>query len=166
MGWNYKFVGETSPDDILNYIYASLFNPLYRDKYIEFLKSDYPRVPYPENKNLFWEIVKYGKKLRDLHLLIDPKVKISITLFPVKGSNIVEKFKFDNGNVYINKDQYFGNVPENVWNFYIGGYQPAQKFLKEYKNKTLTNQDIEHYEEIIVALSETISTMKEIENLF
>jgi predicted helicase len=161
-----KVVGETSPDDILNYIYASLFNPVYRNKYIEFLKSDYPRVPYPENKNIFGEMVKYGNKLRNLHLLIDPKVKIPITTFPVKGSNIVEKSKFENGNVYINKDQYFGNVPENVWNFYIGGYQPAQKYLKEYKNKTLTNQDIEHYEEIIVALSETISTMKEIENLF
>ena len=86
------------------------------------------------------------------------------------GSDIVEKPRFDSaqhdiGNVWINDEQYFGNVPEIAWNFYIGGYQPAQKWLKDRKTRTLTNEEIEHYQKIIVALTETDRIMKEIDKI-
>ncbi|MFH1561096.1 MAG: type ISP restriction/modification enzyme, partial [Patescibacteria group bacterium] len=81
------------------------------------------------------------------------------------GSNTVEKLVYKNGNVYINEKQYFGNVPKIAWNFYIGGYQPAQKWLKDRKGRTLNNSDVEHYQKIIVALTETDKLMQKIDKV-
>jgi hypothetical protein len=81
----------------------------------------------------------------------------------VAGSDTVENLAYKNEKVMINVKQYFGNVPAVAWNFYIGGYQPAQKWLKDRKNRILTNADIEHYQKIIVALVETDTIMKEID---
>jgi len=161
-----KTAGETQPEDILDYIYAYLHNPIYRNKYRELIKTDYPRIPYPESKNIFWELVKHGKKLRNLHLLNDPIVNKPINTFPIAGSNLVTKYYFKEDKIYINDEQFFGNVTENVWNFYIGGYQPLQKYLKERKNRILTNEESDCFEQMIVSISETISTMDKIENLF
>ena len=160
-----KIIGKVTPEYIFNYIYAVLYSPKYREKYKEFLKIDFPRVPYPKNAKSFKELVKLGAKLRSLHLLESPKVNKFITTFPVTGSYIVEKIVYNDGDVFINKDQYFGDVPELAWNFYIGGYQPAQKWLKDRKNRTLSNADIEHYQKMIVALAETNRIMKEIDKL-
>ena len=184
-----KTVGKVTPEDILDYIYAVLHSPSYREKYKEFLKIDFPRVPYPKDKTTFKKLVKFGTELRSLHLLESQKVNQFITTYPITGNNEVEKIKFekavtlrqaqgdkktnvslnplktDTGKVYINKEQYFGNVPEIAWNFYIGGYQPAQKWLKDRKGRTLTNSDIEHYQKIIVALTETGRIMKEIDEV-
>ncbi len=157
-----KSVGETQPEDILDYVYACLHNPKYREKYKEFLKTDFPRVPFPDNTDEFWRLVKLGNKLRGLHLLTDSVVKTPITTFPIAGTNEVGKIKYENGNIFINEAQYFGNVPEEAWNFYIGGYQPTQKFLKDRKGRVLSNGDIERYEEIIVSLTETEKVMREI----
>ncbi len=158
-----KNVGEFSPEDIFDYIYAVLHAPRYREKYKEFLKINFPRVPYPKDKNTFNKLVKFGTELRQLHLLESPKVNDFITTYPADGSNVVEKVIYEDDKVFINKDQYFGKVPESVWNFYIGGYQPAQKWLKDRKNRILTNEDIEHYQKMIVALSETEKIMKKID---
>lgn len=158
-----KIVGKSNPKDIFDYIYASLHSPRYREKYKEFLKIDFPRVPYPKDAETFKKLVKIGAELCSLHLLESPKVNQYITTYPVAGSDIVDKLIYKDGNVFINKDQYFGNVPEVAWNFYIGGYQPAQKWLKDRKGRTLTNNDIEHYQEIIVALAETERIMREID---
>ncbi|VAX15252.1 adenine specific DNA methyltransferase, partial [hydrothermal vent metagenome] len=171
-------VGRTEPEEILDYIYAVLHSPSYRKKYKEFLKIDFPRVPYPKDKKTFSELIKFGTELRKLHLLESPKVDQYITTFPVMGSDIVEKPRFDavytenrrstqreKGNVWINDEQYFGNVPEGAWNFYIGGYQPAQKWLKDRKGRPLTNEDIEHYQKIIVALTETDRIMRKIDSI-
>ncbi|GMU96841.1 type ISP restriction/modification enzyme [Ignavibacterium album] len=175
-----KTVGKVTPEDILDYIYAVLHSPSYREKYKEFLKIDFPRVPYPKDKDIFKKLVALGTELRLLHLLELPKVDQFITTYPVDGNNEVEKVKFIpiqtsevsktsevliTGNVWINKEQYFGNVPEIAWNFYIGGYQPAQKWLKDRKGRKLTNSDIEHYQKIIVALVETDRIMKEIDTI-
>jgi len=160
-----KIVGNASPEDIFDYIYAALHSPSYREKYKEFLKIDFPRVPYPKDAKQFKSLVALGKELRELHLLESPKVNQFITTYPVSGSDIVEKLVYKDGNVFINKDQYFGNVPTVAWNFYIGGYQPAQKWLKDRKGRTLLNADIEHYQKIIVALVETSRIMKEINKL-
>ncbi len=159
-----KIVGKVSPEDIFDYIYAVLHSPNYREKYKEFLKIDFPRVPYPKDKQTFQKLVTFGTELRKLHLLESPKLNQFITTYPIAGSDVVEQISYDNGKVIINAQQYFGNVPEIAWNFYIGGYQPARKWLKDRKGRTLTNEDIEHYQKIIVVLTETDRIMKEIDN--
>jgi predicted helicase len=199
-----KTTGKTEPEEILDYIYAVLHSPSYRKKYKEFLKIDFPRVPYPKDKTTFKKLVKLGTELRGIHLLESPVVNKFITTFPNDGSYEVEKIKYvvdtnlaspnisikhkigdenihpsknkinkvvdakfasTTGDVYFNEKQYFGNVPETAWNFYIGGYQPAQKWLKDRKGRTLTNEEIEHYQKIIVALTETDRLMKEVDNI-
>ncbi|HMP67470.1 MAG TPA: N-6 DNA methylase [Candidatus Paceibacterota bacterium] len=160
-----EIVGKTTPENILDYIYAVLHSPNYREKYKEFLKIDFPRVPFPADKNKFWQLVKFGEKLRNLHLMIDSNVNNFITTFPNSGSDTIEKITYKNGDVYINSEQYFGNVPEIAWNFYIGGYQPAQKWLKDRKGRKLSNDDIEHYQKIIVVLAETERVMGEIDGI-
>ena len=157
--------GTFAPIDLLDYIYAVLHSPTYREKYKEFLKIDFPRVPYPKDAATFWQLVALGGELRQIHLLESPVVNKFITQYPVGGSNVVEKVKFENGNVYINETQHFANVPELAWKFYIGGYQPAQKWLKDRKDRELQFDDIKYYQKIIVALSETDRLMKEIDEI-
>jgi predicted helicase len=154
-----------APIDILDYIYAVLHSPTYREKYKEFLKIDFPRVPYPKDKDTFWRLVKLGGEIRQIHLLESPKVEQYITQYPMDGDNVVGKPKYKDGKVYINDTQYFDNVPQVAWEFYIGGYQPAQKWLKDRKNRKLEFDDILHYQKIIVALSETDRMMKEIDKI-
>ena len=160
-----KIVGKMIPEDIFDYIYAILYSSSYREKYKEFLKIDFPRIPYPKDAKSFKGLIALGAELRSFHLLESPKVNRFITSYPKDGSNVVEKIIYKDSNVFINTEQYFGNVPEVVWNFWIGGYQPAQKWLKDRKDRVLTNEDIEHYQKMIVALVETDKIMKEIDNI-
>lgn len=160
-----KIVGSVTPENILDYIYAVLYSPSYREKYKEFLKIDFPCVPYPKDEKHFFALAKLGEELRHLHLLESPKVNNFITTYPEAGDNLVEKIIYQNGQVFINKTQYFGGVPQSAWDFYIGGYQPAQKWLKDRKGRKLTNAVIEHYQKIIVVLVETGKIMKEIEKI-
>lgn len=155
-----------APEDILDYIYAVLHSPTYREMYKEFLKIDFPRVPAPESDDQLHALAAFGKELRELHLLASSKVNDFVTTFPHAGSDIVEKVTYKDGNAWINAKQYFGSVPEAAWNFYIGGYQPAQKWLKDRKGRVLSNEDIEHYQQIIVALVETDRLMREIDSVF
>ncbi|OFX18083.1 MAG: DNA methyltransferase [Bacteroidetes bacterium GWA2_31_9] len=170
LGLSVKF----APIDILDYIYAVLHSPTYREKYKEFLKIDFPRVPYPKDVATFWQLVKLGGEIRQIHLLESPKVEEYITQYPEDGDNVVIKPNFVKvqnfdkvivGNVFINETQYFANVPELAWSFYIGGYQPAQKWLKDRKNRKLSFEDILHYQKIIVALTETDRIMREIDKI-
>jgi len=165
-----------APIDILDYIYAVLHSLTYREKYKEFLKIDFPRVPYPKEKNTFWQLVKLGGEIRQIHLLESSKVEDYITTYPKDGSNTIttkvgkkdwELFNKEKrlGRIWINDEQYFDNIPLTAWEFYIGGYQPAQKWLKDRKERTLEFDDILHYQKIIVALSETDRLMKEIDKI-
>jgi hypothetical protein len=160
-----EFKQSFAPIDILDYIYAVLHSPTYREKYKEFLKIDFPRVPVPTDADQFWKLVNLGSELRQIHLLESPIVEKYITQYPEDGDNIVTKPVYKNGNVYINEDQYFANVPEVAWNFYIGGYQPAQKWLKDRKGRELNYDDILHYQKMVVALNETDRIMKEIDKI-
>ncbi len=167
-----KKKGTFAPIDILDYIYAVLHSPKYREKYKEFLKIDFPRVPYPADAKTFWKLVDLGGQIRQIHLLESDVVDNFITSYPVEGENEVEQrpnFTLDKktqlGKVYINETQYFDNVPATAWEFYIGGYQPAQKWLKDRRDRKLTFEDINHYQKIIVALSETDRLMKEIDEV-
>lgn len=162
-----------APIDILDYIYAVLHSPTYREKYKEFLKIDFPRVPYPKDKKTFWKLVKLGGELREIHLLESPLVEKFKTKYPIDSDNVVDKPRFTPnpkdkagmGSVFINNSQYFANVPETAWNFYIGGYQPAQKWLKDRKGRKLEFDDIQHYQKMIVALTETGRLMGEIDKV-
>jgi predicted helicase len=154
-----------APIDILDYIYAVLHSPTYREKYKEFLKIDFPRIPYPKDKDTFWTLAKLGGEIRQIHLLESPTVEKYITQYPEDGNNTVTKPKYQNGKVYINDTQYFDNVPQIAWDFYIGGYQPAQKWLKDRKERKLEFDDILHYQKIIVALTETDRLMNEINKI-
>lgn len=160
--------GTFAPIDILDYIYAVLHSPTYRETYKEFLKIDFPRVPYPKDETKFWQLVKLGGELRQIHLLESPVVNKYITKYPIAGSNVVDKIgkgSYKDGKVWINEEQYFEDVPEVAWEFYIGGYQPAQKWLKDRKGRELSIEDIRHYQKIIVALTETDRLMQEIDKI-
>ncbi|WP_298496288.1 type ISP restriction/modification enzyme [uncultured Algibacter sp.] len=165
-----------APIDLLDYIYAVLHSPKYREKYKEFLKIDFPRVPYPKNEHIFRQLTYLGSVLRNTHLLEPMYVEDDFITYPNHGDNIVSKkfgakswvevdAKNKTGNVWINNEQYFDNIPLTAWEFYIGGYQPAQKWLKDRKERQLKFEDILHYKKIIVALRETDRIMKEIDKI-
>ena len=216
-------IADVTPESLFDYIYAVLHSPTYRDRYAEFLKSDFPRIPYPDDPEIFHALAEKGGELRVLHLMESAKLDDPITTYPVSGDHEVIKPRFeltspssppsesasgdpesahasdkdrmpaqgghdnvdgghDNvsggqidkagqenagriGKVWINPTQYFGNVPEVAWEFYIGGYQPAQKWLKDRKGRNLSVEDIRHYQRIITALTETDRIMKEIDEI-
>lgn len=139
----------------LLFIYGMLNSPIYINRYKEFLKLDFPRVPYPKNIDEFNQISEIGKKLRELHTMVNSSTWIVEIGYPIVGSNLVEKVEFKDLRVYINETQYFDNIQESMFNYYIGGYQPAQKWLKDRKGRKLSFEDIRHYQEIIYSLSET-----------
>jgi type I restriction-modification system DNA methylase subunit len=172
------------PDEvaIFDYIYGVLHCPAYRETYKEFLKIDFPRVPYPSSPDVFWDVSAKGTQLRKLHLMEDAAIGAAPYKFTGLGDSKVAKVEFraggpplsalptsppqaganEVGSVFINADQCFENVPRLAWEFYIGGYQPAQKWLKDRRGRELTFEDIKHYQKIIKILSETDRIMKTI----
>ncbi|MDY3119458.1 type ISP restriction/modification enzyme [Porphyromonas somerae] len=156
--------GTFAPIDLLDYIYGLLYHPEYRERYFEFLKVDFPRIPYPDSAVCFDSYKAIGGQLRKLHLMEEQPERTGVT-YPEVGDNSVTQQKWADGKVWINKEQYFGNVPEEVWNYYIGGYQPAQKWLKDRRNTTLSFDDITHYQRIVHALATTIALQSELSQL-
>jgi predicted helicase len=154
---------------IFDYIYAVLHSPSYRERYKEFLKIDFPRIPYPENAEQFGRLADFGEKLRKLHLMENVESQNDIANFPISGTNEIEnKFtetsnNYSDNKVWINDTQYFDNVPQAAWEFYIGGYQPAQKWLKDRKGRKLDYDDVQHYQKMIAVLCETKRIMLEID---
>ena len=150
---------------VFDYIYGVLHSPDYRSTYAEFLKIDFPRIPYPTSPAVFRHVSEKGEQLRRLHLM--EAAAIGETPYPYhgEGDDVVANGypKFAEGRVHINPSQYFEGVPEIAWDFYIGGYQPAQKWLKDRRGRTLSYDDIGHYQKIVKILSETDRIMKEIE---
>lgn len=170
------------PQDTLHYIYAILHSPVYRSRYAELLKIDFPRIPITSDAELFRKLCALGADLVALHLLEDdyeaaawnaskPKhkspLKSPITRFPGKGGAEVAKGhpKYKDGNVFINPSRYFEGVPEEVWNFHVGGYQVCEKWLKDRRGRTLSDEDINHYQRVVIALNETIRLMAEIDRV-
>jgi len=147
------------PEDVMDYVYAKLHSESYCTTNREFLRIDFPRIPIPTQAE-FDRLVPLGRELRELHLMKSPLMDAYETSFPVAGESEVEIVRYASGKVWINKTQYFGNVPELAWNFYIGGYQPAQKWLKDRKGRKLSDSDLVHYQRIIKILLETDRIMK------
>lgn len=167
-------LGETGwgPEDVFYYAYAVFHSPTYRSRYAEFLKIDFPRLPLTSDRGLFFALAQRGRELVSLHLLKNPLLEEFLTTYPAAGDNRVEKVVFAPepkksgvGRVYINAQQYFGGLPEAVWNFKIGGYQVCDKWLKDRKGRALTSEDINHYQRVVVALQGTIRLMAEIDAL-
>ncbi|MCT7531407.1 type ISP restriction/modification enzyme [Aliarcobacter cryaerophilus] len=174
-----KFVNEKiedsttfAPIDILDYIYAVLHSPSYREKYKEFLKIDFPRVPYPKPET-FWQLVSLGGKLRSLHLLED--TSLDERIIDIKGEgellikNSLNKKDFiiedEKVELRLNDEVSVINIPLVAWEFYIGGYQPAQKWLKDRVGRVLSRADMKHYNRIINALCKTDLIMKKIDEV-
>lgn len=154
-----------TPDELagFDYIYGVLHCPAYRDTYAEFLKTDFPRILWPSTPEEFWTVAKAGSRLRKLHLMEPTAIGSAPYPFIGEGDNVVGRPHFDDGKVWVNEAQHFDNAPEVSWGFYIGGYQPAQKWLKDRKGRTLSFDDVKHYQRILKVLSETDRIMKTIE---
>ncbi|MBA3353307.1 MAG: DNA methyltransferase, partial [Blastocatellia bacterium] len=156
-----------TPEDIFHYAYAVFHSPGYRSRYAEFLKIDFPRLPLTGNLELFRALARLGGELTALHLLESPKLAQPITEFIGGRNPEVEKISWSKNTVWIHKAQEAGfkGVREEVWNFHIGGYQVCQKWLKDRKGRTLTKDDLAHYQKIVIALAETIRLMAEIDKV-
>jgi predicted helicase len=164
------------PEDIFHYAYAVFHSPTYRERYAEFLKIDFPRLPLTSDRGLFKALAEKGEELVALHLMQAPALDHLITKFDVPGSNQVERIRYAEphrdgqegqvpGRVYINQTQYFEGIEPEVWEFQIGGYQVLNKWLKDRKGRKLSFDDIIHYQKIVVALKETMRLMEEIDAL-
>jgi predicted helicase len=155
---------DITPEKIFHYIYAILHSPIYRNRYRDFLKSDFPYIPFTDSLALFIKLTLLGEKLISLHLLESSVTNQFISKYQGVGDNsIPKKPSYKEGAVWINAFQRFENVPEAVWKFHIGGYQVCEKWLKDRKGRVLSEEDIVHYQKIIVALHETILLMEEID---
>lgn len=159
--------------DLFDYIYAVLHSPNYREKYKEFLKIDFPRVPYPKPET-FWQLVSLGGKLRSLHLLEDTSLDERIIDIKGEGELLIKNslnkkdFSVEDEKVELrlNDEVSVVNIPLVAWEFYIGGYQPAQKWLKDRVGRVLNRADMKHYNRIINALCKTDLIMKKIDEVF
>ena len=158
--------------DLFDYIYAVLHSPSYREKYKEFLKIDFPRVPYPKPET-FWQLVSLGGKLRSLHLLEDTSLDERIIDIKGEGELLIKNslnkkdFSIEDEKVELrlNDEVSVVNIPLVAWEFYIGGYQPAQKWLKDRVGRVLNRADMKHYNRIINALCKTDLIMKKIDEV-
>ncbi|TVP58504.1 MAG: N-6 DNA methylase [Nodularia sp. (in: Bacteria)] len=163
-------LGKTpTPEQIFYYAYAIFHSPTYRSRYAEFLKIDFPRLPLTSNQKLFDSLAEKGEELVNLHLMKFTTLNNLITTFANQGNNQVTEVTYNSElqRVYINKQSYFTEIPQHIWEFKIGGYQVLDKWLKDRKNanRILSDDEINHYQKIVVALTETLRLMQEIDNL-
>ena len=159
-----EYNGVLYPQDLFDYIYAVLHSPSYRERHKEFLKIDFPRIPYPTDWEKYRDLAEKGEELRHLHLMEGLPHSTGVS-FPVSGTLQIDCYRWEQNRVYINNEQYFEGVPESAWDFYIGGYQPAQKWLKDRKGMMLSFEDVKHYQRIIYVLQQTERIMQEIDAL-
>ncbi len=156
-----------APSDVFNYAYAVFHSPIYRRRYEEFLKRDFPRLPLTGDAKLFQILARLGGELVALHLMESALLNRHLSDFLGRRRPEVERVSYDNKTIWIDKEQVCGfqGVPEVVWEFRVGGYRVCEKWLKDRKGRVLSTEDIDHYQRIVVALSETIRLMKEIDKV-
>jgi predicted helicase len=162
------FKKEPSPEQIFHYIYALLYSNAYRKKYAEFLKTDFPRVPFTKDYNLFNKLAEKGEELVELHLLKSKKLVKPIARCEGSGDLRVDKVTYDQNNarVHINPEKWFSGIPPEVWEYHIGGYQVSEKWLKDRKGKGLSSEEVAHYARVVTAIAETISIQRPLDDLF
>jgi predicted helicase len=163
---------EPCPEDIFHYVYAVLYAPSYREKYAEFLRINFPRIPFTSEYELFRKMAGLGKRLVDLHLLQSPELDPPIARFQGEGDGVVQtskkglRYDPEGQRVYINEAQYFEGVPPEVWEYHIGGYQVCHKWLKDRKGRALSLAEIRTYCHIVTALAKTIEIQGQIDELY
>jgi len=162
-----------APEAIFHYCYAVLYSPAYRTKYAEFLRMDFPRIPFTADAKLFRKLAALGEKLVALHLLQSPDLDPPACRFEGEGNNCVGKdrkaglrYDADGERVYINAAQHFAPVPEAVWSYQVGGYQVCEKWLKDRKERGLELDDIRTYCRIVTALARTMELQQELDGLY
>ncbi len=165
-----KYNKKFSPEQILAYIYGILHSPTYREKYSDFLKIDFPRIPFCDSSEDFEKIAEVGQKLITVHLMEEiPDSDIAETYDGEVGKNTVERVKFQKvknvGRVYINKTNYFEHIPKDIFEFYIGGYKVIEKYLKERKGKDLQIEEIQQVKNIAKILAFTMEKMEKLDEL-
>ncbi len=163
-----------TPIDLLDYIYALMHHPRYQ-QWIRKKLATQIIIPSPTKTDFFWMLVKYGQRLRLLHLLKSPEVHQFITDFPIKGNNLLSSNEYpqfifshqnkNTGRIQINKNQYFDHVPTEVWDFSIGNMQPLQKWLEKRKTTTLNTIDINHFHKMIITLYKTLKIQNKLQQL-
>lgn len=153
---------DPTPEQTLAYIYAMLHSPSYRGEFGDYLQDAFPRIPGPPDNAEFERYVHVGEKLLALHLFEASELDDSVTTYPENGDNTVVYTKFTDGKLWINDRQYFGNISARTWNFTVGGNQPAQQWIKNRKGSRLTNTELDHYQKIIVWITETQHLMNKI----
>ena len=157
-----------APEEVFDYVYGMLHAPEYRALYREFLKVDFPRIPFPLDGKEFREVAKLGRALRECHLMKDaePTLGERTAVFPVAGDCRVDKAEWEKGKVWINAAQHFANVDAEDWEAWVGGYQPAQKWLKDRRGRVLSPADLRHYRRIVLALRKTRRLMAQLSALW
>jgi len=157
-----------TPEDIFYYIYAVLYSDTYRTKYVEFLKIDFPRVPFTRNPGLFTELADQGRRLASVHLMKSPELESPCVKFQGTGDMTVDKIRYSKNDerLYINSDHYFEGMTESVWTYRIGGYQVCDKWLKDRRGRYLSLDDVKHYCRIVTVLEHTIRIQKDIDVIY
>lgn len=161
--------GETpTPENIQDYIYAILYSSAYREKFKEQLKYHFPRIPYPSSSEYFYKMSELGRKLRNLHLMDASEKWNAKNIYPFKGdsSSVVVKPYWKDCRIYINEDNYYDNVSQEIWSYYIGGYQVAEKWLKDRKGTELDFHEIVHYSNILYVIAHTLLTTQAIDEVY
>ena len=164
---NQNYGHELTPEEILYYIYAVFYSNIYREKYAEFLKIDFPRVPFTTDYKVFSKMAALGNELVDLHLMKSSRLNTLVSKFQGEGENdVIEEiiFRPEESRIYINSEKYFDNVAPQVWDYQVGGYRVLQKYLKDRKGRKM--DDFVHYSQIITALNYTIEIQQEIDTFY
>ncbi|MEK6652438.1 MAG: type ISP restriction/modification enzyme [Nitrospirota bacterium] len=161
-----EFKKMPSPEQIFYYIYAVLYTNIYRTKYAEFLKIDFPRIPFTNDYKLFRKISDYGERLVELHLLKSSELDPPIARFQGKGNDKVEKLRYEKGKLYINNEQYFEGITQDIWEYQVGGYQVCDKWLKDRKGRPLSVEETQHYCKVVTALKKTIEVQAKIDSIY
>jgi hypothetical protein len=160
-----------SPEEVFDYIYAVLYAPTYRERYADFLRLDFPRVPFPSDGAVFQAMAQLGAQLGALHLLRAEELNPPRARFEGQGDNRVgssgrDRLRYEGGRVYINATQYFEPVPQAVWEYTIGGYRVCEKWLKERQGRQLSLEEIRTYLRIVTALGYTLELQAQIDALY
>ena len=145
-----------------------LYSPTYRQRYYEFLKYDFPRIPLPQNIEQFCALAALGQRLINSHLLKDESRSAGTPTshrFEGEGDGVVGRVHYQDEQIWINPDQYFTNVPKEVWKYEIGAYQACEKWLKDRRGETLSHAEVRQYRAILVAVAETLAVMAKIDSV-
>jgi len=162
-----RFGKDATPENVFAYIYAILESVTYATRYAEFLRADFPHIPFTKNRDTFLALADLGQQLIDLYLMRSPELGDPLSRFCGKGDGVVRKVEYDadRGRVGINPTQYFDGVTPDLWSYQIGGYQVLAKWLKDRKGRFLTSADTIHYSRVVTALAATIKVQAGIDEI-